>query len=327
MFIDNIKLKFIAGKGGDGIVAFRREKYLPKGGPYGGDGGKGGCIILTIDNHLLSLEKFFGKQKIKAENGQNGQTNNKKGKNGKDLIIKIPLGTIIKDTSGNIIFEFIKPTDQFVICKGGKGGKGNFYFRSSTNQTPNFCQKGEIGEEKKVELDLKIIADIGLVGMPNAGKSTLLKQLTKSKVKIASYPFTTLCPNIGLIKQDNFPRMFIADIPGLIKGAHLNKGLGISFLKHIERTLILLFIIDSSSNDPHMDFLTLLHELTCFNKKLLKKPFLTVLNKIDLQNTKNIENFKKKYSFSKNTLIEISALNNFGLDILLQKLKKISLSR
>jgi len=321
MFIDNTKLKFIAGKGGNGIVAWKREKYLPKGGPYGGNGGKGGTIILVVDQHLLSFEKFFNKQIIKAENGQIGGPNNRKGKNGKDLIIKVPLGTILKDENSNILFEFTKQEDSFILCKGGKEGRGNFSFRSSTNQAPNIYTEGKLGEEKHINLELKLIADIGLVGMPNAGKSTIMKQITKSKVKIAPYPFTTLTPNLGIIEFEDFTQALIADIPGIIKGAHLNKGLGLSFLKHIERTSVLIFVIDTSSNDPTLDFKTLLDEIKYYKESLLNRPFLTLLNKTDLNKKENILNFKKNYSFPKETLIEISALNNVGLDLLLKKFK------
>lgn len=323
MFIDSLKLKFIAGKGGNGIVAWRREKFVPKGGPAGGNGGLGGSIILEVDEHLLSFEKFFNSQIIKAQNGQNGGSKNRQGKNGQDLIVKIPLGTILKDEDSNILFEFIKKEDTFTLCKGGKGGKGNSTFRSPTNQAPNICTEGKLGEEKFINLELKLIADVGLVGMPNAGKSTIMKQITKSKVKIAPYPFTTLTPNLGIVEFDDFTKILIADIPGIIKGAHLNKGLGISFLKHIERTSVILFVIDSSSIDPISDFNTLLDEIKIYNKSLLDRPFLTLLNKTDLDQKENISNFKNNYPYSQDTLIEISALNNFNLNILLKKLKNI----
>lgn len=320
MFIDNVKVKFLAGKGGNGIVAWRREKYLPKGGPYGGDGGKGGSITLKVDDHLISLEKFFNKQVIKAGNGKSGGTNNKQGKKGSDILIKVPVGTIVKDNEDNILFEFNKKEDEFLICKGGKGGRGNHAFCTPTNRAPNICTLGKIGEEKEILLELKLIADVGLIGMPNAGKSTLMKQLTKSKVKIAAYPFTTLFPNLGLIEFDDYSRSLMADIPGIIKGAHINKGLGLSFLKHIERTSILIFVIDITTQDPVSDFQILLDELKSYNENLLKRDFLTLINKMDLEN-ENLESFKKCYPFSKDSLIEISALKNQGLDTFLRKLK------
>lgn len=320
MFIDNVKVKFIAGKGGNGIVAWKREKYMPKGGPSGGNGGKGGSITLRVDEHLLSLEKFHPKQVIKAQNAQSGGSNNKHGKKGLDLLIHVPIGTILKDETENILFEFTKKDDQFLLCKGGKGGKGNFTFRSPTNQAPNTCTFGKIGEQKVIELELKLIADAGLIGMPNAGKSTLMKALTKSKVKIAAYPFTTLFPNLGLVEFEDYTRSLIADIPGIIKGAHKNKGLGLSFLKHIERTSILIFVIDITSQDPIADFKILIDELKAYNKDLLKRDFLTLINKIDIKN-ENIENFKKYYPFPKETLLEISALKKQGLDIFKHKLQ------
>lgn len=321
MFIDSLKLKFIAGKGGNGIIAWKREKYQPKGGPYGGDGGKGGSIILEVDEHLLSFEKFFNKQIIKAENAQPGGSRNKNGKKGKNLIVKIPVGTILKDENDNVLFEFKKKDETFLLCKGGKGGKGNFAFRTSTNRAPNIFTAGKPGEIKEIYLELKLIADVGLIGIPNAGKSTLMRQITKSKVKIGAYPFTTLHPNLGLVEFDDYSRTLVADIPGIIEGAHLNKGLGLSFLRHIERTSVLIFVIDSNSDDPINDFKTLIEELKFFNKDLLKRPFLTILNKTDLENFENIENFKKFYPFNQETLIEISALEKIGLDIFLKKLK------
>jgi len=327
MFIDNLKIKFIAGKGGNGIVAWRREKYLPKGGPYGGDGGKGASIIITVDEQLLSLENFFNRKTIKADNGQIGGINNRKGKTGKDLIIKVPLGTIIKDENSNILFEFLKVEDRYTICKGGVNGRGNYAFRTATNQAPNICTEGKLGEIKEVQIELKLIADVGLVGMPNAGKSTLMKQITKSKVKIAAYPFTTLFPNLGLVEFDDFSRILIADIPGIIKGAHLNKGLGISFIKHIERTSVLVFVIDISAQDPIDDFKTLIDEISSYNKELIKRPFLCVLNKIDLEQSKNIEKFRKNYPFEKITILEVSALQNIGLDGFLKKLKPYCITK
>ena len=319
MFKDKIKLKFIAGKGGDGIIAFRRAKFVPKGGPFGGDGGKGGSIILKVDNHLISLENFFLKKKIKAEDGNPGGINNQTGRNGSDLIFKVPIGTIIKEND-KILFEFLNKEDSFVICKGGKGGKGNYHFRSPTNQTPFTCTLGAAGEEKDIELDLKLIADIGLVGFPNAGKSTLMARLTNNKVKIAPYPFTTLYPNIGRIELEDFSNVFLADIPGIIKDAHLNKGLGISFLKHIERTSILLFVVDISSENPKEDFKILLDELTKYNPEILQKPKIIALNKTDLlEDLEKISDFKNKFPEYK--IIDISCEENLNLSNLIDLLK------
>ncbi|NGX56934.1 MAG: GTPase Obg [Candidatus Anoxychlamydiales bacterium] len=324
MFLDNIKLKFIAGKGGDGIVAWRREKYLPKGGPYGGDGGKGGSIIIEADEHLISLEKFKFKKIIKAIDGNPGGTNNKIGKNGKDLTIIVPLGTIFKDPSTKeILFEVTNKKDKFVLCKGGKGGRGNIHFKTSTNQAPNIFTKGAEGEELVLKLKLKLIADIGLVGLPNARKSTLMSKLTNNKVKIASYPFTTLFPNIGLLEFEDFSRIFLADIPGIIKDAHLNKGLGVAFLKHIERTSMLLFIVDVSFEDAVDDFKILQKEINCYNPDILKKPFLILLNKIDLlENNDNVDLFKKEFNQYNDVTYEISANEKIGFEKVLSSIYK-----
>jgi GTPase len=325
MFKDHCLVTISAGKGGNGIVAWRREKYIPKGGPYGGDGGDGGSIILEVDSHLLSLEKFRNKKIIKAEDGKSGGINNRKGKNGSNLTIKVPLGTIIKDLENDeILFEFTDSAQKFLVCQGGKGGKGNTRFKSSTNRAPNICTEGRQGELKKIELELKLIADVGLIGFPNAGKSTLLSSLTKAKVKIAPYPFTTLSPNIGLI-EEGFSKIFIADIPGIIKNAHLNKGLGISFLKHIERTSILIFVIDISASDgrdPIEDFEILQNELKAYSPEILKKPYLIVLNKIDIEESKdNVKTFKKKYSSL--DILEISAINKDGTLELIKNIKEL----
>ncbi len=328
MFIDNTKIKLQAGKGGNGIVAWRREKYIPKGGPYGGDGGVGGSVTLKVDTNLLSLENFRNKKLLKAENGHSGGANNRQGRNGQSLLIKVPIGTIIKDLENkNIIFEFTQKDQTFQICKGGKGGYGNIHFKSSTNQAPNTATLGAEGEAVEVELELKLIADVGLVGMPNAGKSTLMKKLTKAKVKVAPYPFTTLVPNIGLMEFEDFSRIFIADIPGIILNAHKNKGLGLSFLKHIERTNVLIYLIDSSAideNEPLKDFEMLQNELKQYNTKMAEKPFLVLLNKIDITDEGKIKSFRKNYPFSKNTLFEISALLEKGLNNLKATIQQLS---
>ncbi|KPK32257.1 MAG: GTPase CgtA [Chlamydiae bacterium SM23_39] len=315
MFKDKISLNLQGGRGGDGIISWRKEKYIPKGGPAGGDGGKGGDIILEVDTNLISFEKFK-KKVIKAENGEHGKTKKQTGKNGKNLILKVPLGTVIKDlkTKKNL-FDLTKKNEKYLLCKGGIGGRGNAYFKSSTNRAPYKFTRGIEGEKKEVELELKLIADIGLVGFPNAGKSTLFSSLTNSKTKIGDYPFTTLIPNIAYIKNSLF-KISIADIPGIIKDAHKNKGLGLSFLRHIERTSILLFIIDISSIDkknPLKDIKILKEEIKKYSPKILKKPFLVILNKSDKKEFKdNIKIFKNSY-FDINNLFEISALKKIGL--------------
>lgn len=286
MFTDRVVLEFCAGKGGNGIVAWRREKYLPKGGPYGGDGGKGGSIILEVNDQLPSLEAYRNRFTLRAENGQQGGTNNRRGRNGRDLIIQIPRGTLVKDgESGEIIRDFTEDKERLVICKGGRGGRGNSHFKTSTNRAPNTATPGRKGEIHKVELELKLIADIGLVGFPNAGKSTFISKVTDVPVKVAPYPFTTLRPNLGYIRGDDAERVLIADIPGIIEGAHKNRGLGIEFLRHIERTSLLLFVLDASGfeeRDPIVDFSILRQEIAAYNPEHAKKPFVIALNKIDL---------------------------------------------
>ena len=333
MFIDNVSFLMSAGKGGDGTVAWRREKYIPKGGPAGGDGGKGASIFIKTDENIFSLEKYRHKKFIRADKGKPGGPNNRKGGNGKDLIIKVPVGTLVKDANTQEVLYDLTEKDQSIqICKGGIGGKGNTQFKSPTNQAPNFCTKGTEGQTLEISLELKLIADIGLVGFPNAGKSTLMSSIADIDVKIAPYPFTTLSPNLGIVEFDDFSRLLIADIPGIIKDAHLNKGLGFSFLKHIERSSALVYVIDISGidgRDPVNDFLVLKNELESYNKEMLDKPFLIVLNKIDtIEAQENLKRFKKHYhqeSFYKNNdqVFEISALTIKGLDPLLSATKKI----
>ena len=245
MFIDYAKIELQAGNGGKGAVAFRREKYIDKGGPNGGDGGRGGNIIFETNPNLHTLQDIRYKRMYKAKNGQSGGSNNRTGKSGDDLIIQVPCGTIIKNLDNKtIIKDLIKENESHIVCKGGFGGKGNVHFKSSTQQTPRFSQQGTKGEFLSVELELKVLADVGLVGLPNAGKSTLLSVMTTAKPKIADYPFTTLQPHLGIVKYGEYQSFVMADIPGLIEGASEGKGLGHQFLKHIERNKILLFMID-----------------------------------------------------------------------------------
>ena len=329
MFIDNLELTLEAGSGGHGLVSWRREKYIPKGGPAGGNGGNGGSIIIKADHHLLSLEDLRNTRIIKAKNGQQGGSNNKTGKRGPDLTIKVPLGTIIKDKKNDaILYDFTQSNDKIVICEGGRGGLGNTCFKSSTNQAPNKCTKGKAGGFKEVKLELKLIADVGLVGMPNAGKSTLMNQLTSVEVKIAAYPFTTLRPNLGLIEFEDFSRLLIADIPGIIEHAAQNKGLGLTFLRHIERTSLLIFVIDLSGQDgrdPLEDFSVMQKELDQYNPEMLKKPFLVALNKMDTEEAKaNLKAFEEKYPFDPQTLFPISAVSKEGLSPFSVAFKKLA---
>jgi len=319
VFVDRVTLSLLAGKGGNGAVAWRREKYIPKGGPAGGDGGNGGSITLIADPEIHSLENLRNRRIIKAQNGQMGGGNNCKGKNGEDLIIKVPTGTLVKDAAtGQILYDLTQKGQSWKICAGGKGGKGNTRFKSSTNQAPLMFTEGTAGESKEVELELKLIADVGFVGMPNAGKSTLISQLAHISVKIAPYPFTTLRPNLGLVVFSDSSRLLIADIPGIIKNAHEDRGLGLAFLRHIERCSILVFVIELSpweeTRDPFEEFCMLRSEIEAYNPSLLEKPFLVALNKIDIEGSDAlIGPFRERYS---GLLFEISAQNGMGCDAL-----------
>lgn len=319
MFVDTVTLSLSAGKGGNGVIAWRREKFIPKGGPAGGDGGNGGSLILEATPQAHSLEDYRNRRILKAQNGQNGGANNCKGKNGQDLLLKIPLGTLVKDPkTGQILADFTEAGQRWKICAGGKGGKGNSRFKTSTHQTPFICTEGTSGEEKEVELELKLIADVGFVGMPNAGKSTLISQLAHIEVKIAPYPFTTLRPNLGIVEFDDYSRILIADIPGIIENAHENKGLGFSFLRHIERTSTLIYLIELApyqERDPFEEFLMLRRELEAYNPQMLEKPFLVALNKIDQENAKELaDSFCSRYPFDPASLFIISAQEGINLE-------------
>ncbi|HSX38228.1 MAG TPA: GTPase ObgE [Chlamydiales bacterium] len=320
MFVDNVTIQLSAGKGGNGVIAWRREKYIPKGGPAGGNGGNGGSIILEANANVYSLEHFRNRRIIKAKNGGQGSGKNCNGKNGEDLILKIPLGTLVKDSATQkVLFDFAETGQRWKICCGGKGGKGNTHFKTATHQAPYICTEGTPGEICEVELELKLIADIGFVGMPNAGKSTLISRLAHIEVKIAPYPFTTLQPNLGVLY---FPErhILLADIPGIIANAHKNKGLGFSFLRHIERTFALIFLIELApyqERDPFAEYQTLRRELEAYNPAMLEKPFLVVLNKIDQEGAAELADaFRIRYP--KDHLFEISAREGIGLDALKQ---------
>jgi GTP-binding protein len=329
MFVDSATIKLTAGKGGNGVVAWRREKYVPKGGPVGGNGGNGGSILLKADRETPSLESFRNRRLIQAENGLPGGGNLCKGRNGESLTLKVPCGTLVKDIkTGATLFDFVEQGQEFLICAGGKGGKGNHCFKSPTNQAPNLCTPGTEGESIEVELELKLIADIGLIGMPNAGKSTLMKQFTHVPVKIGAYPFTTLRPNLGYLYVKGGDRILLADIPGIIENAHQNKGLGFAFLRHIERSSALLFVIDVAGWEgrvPFDDFLVLQNELRNYRPELLDKPFLVALNKIDQEGAEaHLQHFYDNYPFPKETLFPISAAHKEGLEPLIAALHELS---
>jgi GTPase len=329
MFVDAVKITFIAGKGGNGVVAWRREKYIPKGGPTGGNGGHGGSIILKADPTIPSLEQFRHVKKIEAQSGNPGGANLRIGRTGKDETILVPLGTLIKDAhTGALLCDLTQKDQTFTLCRGGKGGKGNHAFKSPTNQAPNIFTEGTYGESKDVELELKLIAEIGLVGMPNAGKSTLMKALTQVPVKIGAYPFTTLFPNLGYTRYDDYHQVLIADIPGIIKDAHKDKGLGFAFLKHIERSKALIFVIDaagSEDRDPADDFTVLINELKAYREALLDRPILIALNKADEENSElHIEAFKKAFPDFKDQIIVTSGLSGVGINELKKAIRKLA---
>ncbi|MES2273266.1 MAG: GTPase ObgE [Chlamydiota bacterium] len=328
MFVDTVTLQLSAGKGGDGVISWRREKYIPKGGPAGGDGGNGGSLYLIADPQVHSLEDYRNKSIIKAQNGMPGGSNNCTGRNGEDLFLKIPLGTLVKDRAGKLLFDFTEEGQTWEICKGGRGGKGNSRFKTSTHQAPFVCTPGTLGKEIEIELELKLIADIGFVGMPNAGKSTLISQLAHIQVKIAPYPFTTLRPNLGIVEFDDFIRILIADIPGIIEDAHENKGLGLAFLKHIERTSALVYLIELApwqDRDPFEEFLMLRRELEAYNPAMLEKPYVVVLNKIDQEGAAELAaSFRARYPADGAQLFEISALEDIGLAVLKTELRRLA---
>lgn len=327
MFTDRVIVDLAAGKGGNGVVAWRREKYIPKGGPCGGNGGKGGSIILIADAEVYSLQWFRNRRILKADNGGQGGSNLCSGKNGQDLILKVPCGTLLKDAeTGEIIHDFTQDKEKFILCKGGRGGLGNDHFKSPTNRAPNICTEGKPGQARKVELELKLIADVGLVGFPNAGKSTLISALANVKVKIAPYPFTTLQPNIGFIQFDNFNRIYIADIPGIIEGAHRNRGLGFEFLRHVERTKLLIFILDASGIDgrnPTEDFEVLRREIGAYNPEMLERPYLVALNKVDDEMAEeHLKDFYQKVPHER--VFEISAMRGDGLGELVEAIRNLT---
>ena len=328
MFTDKVQVKFRAGKGGNGVVSWRREKSLPKGGPYGGNGGGGGSIKIEADEQTASLDYFRNRRLIKAKNGEPGKIANQKGKTAGDVVIKVPLGTIIRETAtGAVMHRLDKPGEKILLCEGGRGGLGNSCFKTPTNRAPNKCTPGTAGEEASVEIELKIIADIGLVGFPSAGKSTLISSITNVPFKAAAYHFTTLQPNIAVHEFEDFSRIRIADIPGIIDGANENKGLGHAFLKHIERCSTLVYVIDISmlSKDPLHDFDILQKELKLHNPALLEKNFLIALNKIDCsESSASLESFLEAHPSLKEKIFPISAESKTGLTPLIKAMRHLA---
>lgn len=323
MFIDVAKIELKAGSGGDGCVSFRREKYEPDGGPYGGDGGDGGSIIFISCDSIRTLMDFRYKKHYFAQNGENGKTKRQYGKKGDDLIIKVPVGTLIKDyDTDKVIYDFKFKDEKFVVAKGGRGGKGNARFATSTRRAPRFAQPGTKGDKRVIKLELKLIADVGLVGLPNVGKSSLLSVMSDAKPKISNYHFTTLEPNLGVCRVSENKSFVIADIPGLIEGASNGVGLGFEFLKHVERTRLLVHVLDISGiegRDPILDYEMIYKELNLYNENLKNKKEIIVLNKTDLLSSD--ENIKRAYEYFKDKIIlEISAVTKKGVKELKYKI-------
>jgi GTP-binding protein len=343
MFVDHIRIFAKAGKGGNGSASFHRAKFVPKGGPDGGDGGDGGDVILEVDPHTNDLRTFFYDPKLIATDGVGGKANKKHGRNGKTIIGKVPPGTIVyrsnasslaeatwldREGDGLEISQIADLTEigtQYVLCAGGKGGRGNWHFRSATNQAPTEVEMGEDGGEGVFCLELRRIADAGLVGFPNAGKSTLLGDLSSAKPKVANYPFTTLQPIVGVVEFEDHRRCVVADIPGLIEGAHQNRGLGHEFLRHITRCKLLLFVIDmagSEGRDPIEDLQQLRTEIKLYSEDLARQPWIVIANKMDMEGAEeHLETFRTR--FPKLDIIPISALEQTGLDTLKQKLNEL----
>lgn len=319
MFVDEVVIKVIAGKGGDGCTSFRREKYIPNGGPNGGNGGKGSSIIFKVDEGLRTLLDLKYQKEIKGHKGENGKGSNMNGKNAEDIIIKVPIGTVVKDLDTNLIIgDLTKKNDELVVASGGRGGRGNTAFKTHSNTAPNFSENGEPGEEKTLKIELKSLADVGFVGMPSVGKSTLLSKISAAKPKIGSYHFTTLVPNLGVVRTIDGRSFIAADLPGLIEGAAEGAGLGDKFLRHIERTKIIVHIIDMSGiegRNPYEDYITIRNELKSYSEKLANKEEIIVANKMDMpESIKNLKEFKKKV---KSEIYEISGLTGAGIDDLL----------
>jgi GTP-binding protein len=327
IFIDEARIHVKAGDGGNGCISFRREKYVPKGGPDGGDGGDGGNVIIVASKQMKTLLDFQYRKHYKADNGSHGKGANKHGKRGKDVVLHVPCGTTVRDSSaGEVLRDLTRVDEQIVVAKGGKGGKGNAAFATSTNQAPRIAQHGNPGEERDLELELKLIADVGLVGLPNAGKSTLISKISAARPKIADYPFTTLSPVLGIVRPHDgeFGESFVvADIPGLIEGAHTGKGLGIQFLRHIERTKVLAFLIECTSDDLRQVYTVLANELRMYNPTLLKKPRLIAITKLDLADTRLRRKLRSLRLHDGVPMCLVSAVTGEGIPNLLETFWKL----
>ena len=319
MFIDEVRIQVKAGDGGNGCMAFRREKYVPRGGPSGGDGGRGGDVTMVADPHANTLLKYRYNPEHKAERGRHGEGSNCTGADGHSIELEVPVGTVVYDEStGERLFDFTESGQRFTVARGGRGGKGNARYATSTHQAPTEHQPGFPGEEKRLRLELKLLADVGLVGFPNAGKSTLISRISAARPKIAAYPFTTLEPNLGVVQIADYRTFVVADIPGLIAGAHQGHGLGIQFLRHIERTRLLVHLVDvsdASGRDPVEDFETVLHELASFSEDLVAKPMLVVASKMDAaQDLERVEELRGLAADRGLPFFEISSATGMGIE-------------
>ena len=324
MFVDEVEIRVEAGNGGDGCTAFRREKYVSMGGPYGGNGGHGSDIIFKVDEGLHTLLDLRYQKLIKGKKGENGRGKNQHGKGAEPVVIKVPQGTVVTDLdTGLILADLSKKNQEEVIAKGGRGGRGNTAFKTQTNTAPDYSENGEEGEQKNLKVEVKMLADVGLVGLPSVGKSTIISMVSKSKPKIAAYHFTTLNPNLGVVKASDGRSFVMADLPGLIEGASEGEGLGDKFLRHIERTKVVAHVIDMSASelrDPYEDYILINKELEAFNEKLIKKPQIIIANKMDLPNAKEeLEKFKKKLKKDVE-IFEVSAATNTGLQKVIDRL-------
>ena len=313
-FIDVLSLKVISGNGAPGAVSFRREKYIPKGGPDGGDGGKGGDILFRVDRSLTSLFHLYSKKVIQAKDGGRGSGRKKHGRNAEPTIIPVPPGTVIKDSQGKMIRDLKTNGEEFLLLKGGGGGKGNWHFATPVRKSPRYAQPGLSGEAAVIQLEIKLIADIGLVGFPNAGKSTFMATVTQAKPKIADYPFTTLTPHLGMLELDLATRIIVADIPGIIEGAHRGRGIGIDFLRHIERSFALFFILDINDKHPYPTYQKLQFELNMFSHKMSKKNFLIGLSKVDTYPSDRVEQALRQFPIPlRHRVIPFSSLSGEGI--------------
>jgi len=321
-FIDEVTINVRSGKGGDGAVSFRREKYIPRGGPDGGDGGDGGDVVFVVKRELRTLYRLKLIKTFRAEDGKAGSGRKKSGMRGRDCIIEVPPGTMILDeATRQVVADLTGPGDSVIVCRGGRGGRGNVHFATSTNRAPRYAQEGKPGSERRLIVHLKIIADAGIVGLPNTGKSTLLSVLTKARPRIGDYPFTTLYPNIGVMEYKNERHFLVADIPGIIEGAHLGHGLGLRFLKHVERTKLIVMVIDLHGEDFMKQYETILTEMEDYSPDLLKKPMLIIGSKQDLV-SKEVQNgfMKLKLPFEK---LCISSVTGYGIDTLKEKIDRV----